>query len=314
MVDVVCLGEVIADFIPVGEREFKLCFGGAPMNTAIACSRLGLSTATIASVGDDPFGSFLLGTLRGSGVDVRRVRVKPLRTTLAFVSRVKGENEFFFYRRPWVISADTEIDLGEEDLKLALKAKVFHFTGLPLSHEPLRESIMEFVGKLRGSVIVSFDPTYRPDSWVSKEEAREATIKAMSTSDVILATIEEFRLVLGVEEAEDAVRECLRLGAKMVGVKMGGRGACLSDDSTLWVMDAYPVKVVDTVGAGDAWNSGIIYGLVKGLHVSDTLKLANAVAALSCTAPGAVEGLPTIREVNDLVSKFPHLKPKPVQS
>lgn len=310
--DVVCFGEIIADFVPVGDRLFKVCFGGAPMNTAIACSRLGLDVAAISAVGSDPFGEFLLDALRSNRVNVERVRVTSHRTTLAFVSRVKGENVFFFYRRPWVVSADTELELDEEDLAVASKAAVFHFTGLPLSHEPLRLSALKMVEELRRrGVIVSFDPTYRPDSWGSEEEARKVTLEAAKRSDVILATLGEYRFLLGKTEPEEIVEECRRMGAKVVGVKMGERGSVLGDRSSLWSMEAYPVRVVDTVGAGDAWNAGVIYGLVKHLPLSETIKIANATAALKCTAHGAVDGLPTLNQVKSFVESQ-KLSPKRV--
>lgn len=310
--DVVCLGEVIADFIPTGERTFKVCFGGAPMNTAIACARLGLRAAAIAAVGRDPFGEFLLETLKSNNVSVERVRVTGYRTTLAFVSRLKGENTFFFYRRPWAVTADTEIKLDEEDLALASGAAVFHFTGLPLSHKPLREDTLKMVEELRRrGVTVSFDPTYRPDSWGSVEEAREATLEAASKSDVILATIMEYQFLFEKAEIEDIFKECRKMGIKIVGVKMGGRGSALGDHSSVWVMEAYPVEVVDTVGAGDAWNAGVIYGIVKSLPLNETIKMANATAALKCTAHGAVDGLPTLNQVKKLVKKH-KLEPRPL--
>ncbi|MBS7288254.1 MAG: sugar kinase [Candidatus Freyarchaeota archaeon] len=305
--DVVCLGEIIADFVPVGERTFKVCFGGAPMNTAIACARLGLRAAAIAAVGRDPLGEFLLDTLKSNNVNVGRVRVTGYRTTLAFVSRLKGENAFFFYRRPWVVSADTELGLDEEDLALASEAAVFHFTGLPLSHRPLREDILEIVGELRKrNVTVSFDPTYRPDSWGSREEAREATLEAASNSDALLATTREYSLLFGETGVEEIFRECRKLGVKVVGVKMGERGSALGDRSSAWLMEAYPVEAVDTVGAGDAWNAGVIYGLIKNLSLSETIKIANATAALKCTAHGAVDGLPTLDQVKNFLEKHKH--------
>lgn len=302
--DVVCFGEIIADFVPVGERTFKVCFGGAPMNTAIACSRLGLDVAAIAAVGRDPFGEFLMETLRANRVNTERVRVTGYRTTLAFVSPLRGENTFFFYRRPWVVSADTELKLDEGDLALASGAAVFHFTGLPLSYNPLRGGALRMAEELRRrGVVVSFDPTYRPDSWEDEEEAREVMLEAASRSDVVLATIGEYRLLFGEIGLEEVVKECGKMKVKLVGVKMGARGSALGDCSSLWVMEAYPVEVIDTVGAGDAWNAGVIYGLVKRLPLNETIKIANATAALKCTTHGAVDGLPTLNQVKNFLER-----------
>ncbi|MEM2046576.1 MAG: sugar kinase [Candidatus Jordarchaeales archaeon] len=302
--DVVCFGEIIADFVPVEEWVFKVCFGGAPMNTAIACSRLGLDVAAIAAVGRDPFGEFLLETLKANRVNAERVRVTGYRTTLAFVSSLKGENTFFFYRRPWVVSADTEIKLDEGDLALASSAAVFHFTGLPLSYSPLRGDALKMAEELRRrGVTISFDPTYRPDSWEGEGEARKAMLEAVSRSDVVLATIREYRLLFGEIGLEEIVKECAKMKVGLVGVKMGAHGSALGDRSSLWAMEAYPVEVIDTVGAGDAWNAGVIYGLVKRLPLNETIKIANATAALKCTSRGAVDGLPTLNQVKSFLER-----------
>ena len=123
MADVVCLGELLIDFVPtvtgtslIDAPAFKKAPGGAPANVAVGLARLGTSAAFMGKVGDDPFGHFLAQILAEAGVDVGPLRFSDAaRTALAFVSlRADGEREFMFYRHP---SADMlytpeEVEVG----------------------------------------------------------------------------------------------------------------------------------------------------------------------------------------------------------
>ncbi len=121
MPDVVCLGELLIDFVPtvtgtslIDAPAFKKAPGGAPANVAVGLARLGLASAFMGKVGDDPFGHFLAQILADAGVDVSPLRfTAQARTALAFVSlRADGEREFMFYRHP---SADMLLTPDEID-------------------------------------------------------------------------------------------------------------------------------------------------------------------------------------------------------
>ncbi|RLE80109.1 MAG: hypothetical protein DRJ51_06445 [Thermoprotei archaeon] len=313
--EVICLGEIILDFIPVNHNTYKACFGGAPMNTAVACARLGLRTGAIAAVGNDAFGRFLLATLRERNVDVSHVKViSDARTTLAIVVKLpEGEREFFFYRKPWCRTADTEIVFTEEDIEYISRARLLHISGFALSQDPARTSIMKAVEHIKasGNVKISFDPTFRPDVWPDLNSAREVYSKVIDFVDILLATAKEYSVLFGVETPREILKE---LGEKVdvIGVKMGVKGAVLSCSGESYYMPAYKVEVRDTVGAGDAWNAAIMYGLLKKWATDETLSLANAVAAIKCMHVGAISGLPSSSEAIEFRKKFPDIKPEPL--
>ena len=109
--DIVGLGEILIDFVatePVSYLQttaFQKCFGGAPMNTIVGVSRLGVSSGAITAVGDDPLGQFLIEELKRNKVDVSQVKIKiGKKTSLAFVANEPGtgERSFIFYRQPWI--------------------------------------------------------------------------------------------------------------------------------------------------------------------------------------------------------------------
>lgn len=303
--EVVCVGESIVDLIPIEEGLYKACFGGAPMNTAAACSRLGLTVGVLTSVGLDPFGDLIVNTLKAYGVDTSHIHRSRFRTTVAVVFRLPGgEREYLFYRKPWSLSADTELKLDELDIEYVLQAKLLHLSGFSLSQNPAREEIFRLIGEAkRRDIAVSVDPTFRSDVWPSLDEARRVYRRVLEEADVVLATLTEFKVVFGLDSLDGAFKKAEDYGWKLLGVKMGGAGGILYSKGEAIGLNAFQVDVADTVGAGDAWNAAILYGFLRGLSLEDSLTLANATAAIKCTRIGAVEGLPTIEEVYRFIER-----------
>jgi len=119
-------------------KLLEVHFGGAPANVVVAIARLGHRVGFIGAVGSDPFGEMLKAFLVNEGVDVRGVVVKKARTSLAFVLlREGGERDFFFYRLPWVETADTMLRPEDVDLNLVVEAHVLHVSGVATAFPPL---------------------------------------------------------------------------------------------------------------------------------------------------------------------------------
>jgi fructokinase len=144
MADVVCFGDLLIDFVPTvtgtglaDAPAFVKAPGGAAANVAVGLARLGVKSAFMGKVGDDPFGHFLAHTLEAEGVDVTPLRFEPrARTALAFVSlRADGEREFLFYRHP---SADMLFTPEEVDADAIRRARIFHFDSISVAADPPR--------------------------------------------------------------------------------------------------------------------------------------------------------------------------------
>src|SRR5919106_6076226 len=172
MADVICLGEVLIDFVPtvtpttlIDAPAFKKAPGGAPANVAVALMRLGRSSAFMGMTGDDPFGRFLEQTLAAAGVDTGPLRfTRDARTALAFVSlRADGEREFMFYRHP---SADMLFTPGEVDEAAIRRAKLLHFGTISLISEPSRGATLHAIEVARDAgCLISCDPNLRLALW-----------------------------------------------------------------------------------------------------------------------------------------------------
>ena len=307
--DVVGIGEVLIDFVATKPGSyldvpaFQKCFGGAPMNTLVGAARLGLKTGAITAVGEGPFGKFLIRELQKNGVDTSQVKIKKgMRTTISFVANEPetAERTFIFYRKPWVTgTADSSLSIGDLDLDYISDANILHVSGFSLSQNPSRKTILSAVKHARSSdVRVSFDPTLRLDVWNSIRTIRRIYGEILRMSDIATFSREEASFIFGTSDPEKAAAKALRYGIEVVGMKMGAEGAFLQRRTGEKVMlPAFKVRAVDTTGAGDGWNAGLLVGLIKGWDLRTCLSVANAVGALVVTKHGAITALPYKHEL-----------------
>ena len=311
--EVIGLGEVLIDFIasePVHYTEastFIKCFGGAPMNTIVGVARLGVNAGAIAVVGEDPFGEYIISEFKKNNVDTSHVIMRRgKRTTLAFVINepVTGERTFFFYRKPWAgETADSTLTPKDIDHKYISKSKILHVSGFTLSQNPSRKAALEAIksAKKQG-VKISFDPTLRSDVWNSELTIRKMYNSVLRIADIATFSMEEAEFIFKTSKPKEAAERVLEYGVGIVGVKLGSKGALIrSKDGIEVFAPAYKVNVIDTTGAGDGWNAGLLVGLIKGLGLEDCVKIANAVGAFVVTKRGAITALPFKEELNNFL-------------
>ncbi len=313
--EIIGIGEVLIDFIAtepgsyIEVPAFRKFFGGAPMNTLVGIVRLGSTAGAITVVGDDPFGQFLLKELKENGIDVSRVVVKKnVRTTLAFVANEPetGERTFIFYRKPWV--KGTSVDaLSPEDIDYDYisSAKILHTSGFALSQNPTRKAVLAAMthAKKEG-VKVSFDPTLRLDVWKSEKTIRMIYSKVLKLSDIAMFSREEAEFTFRTKDPERAANKILKYGVEVAGIKLGDRGSLVKTRGGKRIyIPAFKVKAVDTTGAGDGWNAGLLFGLLRGWDLERCVKIANAVGALVVTKRGATTALPYREELNEFFRK-----------
>jgi sugar/nucleoside kinase (ribokinase family) len=308
--EIVGIGEVLIDFVatePVSYIEvsaFQKCFGGAPMNTLVGVARLGSTSGAIAAVGEDPFGQFLVQELKRNGVDTSCVKVKKgTLTTLAFVANEPetGERSFIFYRKPWVSgTSDSALSVQDINFDYIKNAEILHVSGFALSQNPSRKAILAAVkhAKKEG-VKVSFDPTLRSDVWSSERTIRKLYRQMLKFSDIATFSREEAIFIFKTENPEKAAKMALKHGVNIVGIKLGVNGALLmTKESKKIHIPAFKVNAIDTTGAGDGWNAGLLVGILKGWDLETCVTVANAVGALVVTKRGAITALPYKNELN----------------
>lgn len=306
MADVICLGELLIDFVPtitglgLADAElFKKAAGGAPANVAVGVARLGVPSAFMGMVGEDGFGRFLAATLAGAGVDVGALRFSEVaHTTLAFVGlRADGEREFLFYRDP---GADMLFAPADVDEAAIGRAKLLHFGSISLIGEPARTATLHAVATARRhGKRVSYDPNLRLALWPDAAAARAGLLLGLQHADIVKIGEEEVEFLTGIADPIAGARALWHAGLEVMAVTRGSKGCIWLTDAASGEVAGFAVDAVDTTGAGDAFMAGLLAGLVTlptWTLEPDVLNricvYASAAGAITVTSRGAIPSLP----------------------
>lgn len=320
MFDVITVGETMAalapgDGLPIrSATSYVKSTAGAESNTAIGLAKLGMHVGWFSKLGDDELGDFILHEVRGEGVDTSTViRDGDHPTGLMLKQHATGllsEPEVFYYRAGSAASTLAPSDLPEDYLK---QAKVIHITGitpaLSASAKEMTDELFKFAKA--NNIMVSFDPNIRLKLW-SADQARETLLKYLYQADIVMLGSEEAELLLGTGDPDAVLANIKANGvAKYVAIKQGGKGAVVSDGTNVVSVPPVPVKVLDTVGAGDAFNAGFLYGVLNHLPIEECGEIAGLLGAAAVSAKGDTVGVPSGRHLARFIK---HLKPGQYQN
>lgn len=309
MPEVVTAGETMVVFCPEQSgplrhvHRFVKRIAGSESNAAIGLSRLGHSAGWISRLGNDELGEYVLRETRAEGVDVSCVvRDDQAQTGLMVKEIHEGrETRVYYYRKDSAASRMSPVDLNEGYIA---RSRIIHLSGVtPALSESCREMVNAAVtlAKAHG-VKVSFDPNIRLRLW-SAEAAREALLSLIPFVDVLFPGLEEGRILTGESDPDRMVDSLLSLGAKVVALKSGENGCLVADVYTRqWVAPFKVRRVVDPIGAGDAFAAGFLAGLLEDRSLEECGRMANAMGALAVTTSGDFEGLPNRSEFDAFMS------------
>jgi len=302
--DVITIGDAMIAMCPVKKGPivfsdtFERKIGGAELNVAIGCSRLGLKSGLISRLGNDDFGKYILKTVRGEDVDTSEIKLVDEYKTSVYFREVlsDGSSRSFYYREKSPTGTMNSECLNEEYFK---KAKILHITGVfPSINKNNQKVILEAVKLAKKfNLIVSFDPNIRLKMW-TKEEAKSFIEKLLPNVDILLIGDEEIDILLGEITIENAIKAFHDYGIEKVIVKKGAKGAIGSDGKNTYNVEAIkPKALVDTVGAGDGFAAGFLTALLKNETLENCVRFANAVGSLVVGVEGDNEGLPYYDDV-----------------
>ena len=307
MIDVVTIGETMAAMAADGvgslkyQNDFSKHIAGAESNVAIGVKRLGFNSGWISKLGEDPLGDYVEFFVRGEGVDVSQVtRDKEHRTGLLVKEmHTTKEPKVFYYRDNSAASHLSKNDINEDYIK---NAKHLHLTGItPALSESAQAAFFEALRVAReNNLRISFDPNLRFKLWESTEKMKEVMLDIIPRVNILLPGIEEGEVLLGVSDPEKIIKgfyEMMEPGSLIV-LKTGSDGALYYNGNQIEHAKPYCVdNIVDLIGAGDAFASGLITGLLRDMSIKESVELANLVGALCITIKGDIEGLPTWEQV-----------------
>jgi sugar/nucleoside kinase (ribokinase family) len=320
MVNVICMGELLVEFVSTADNislaespGFIKAPGGAPANVAVAVQRLGLPAGFVGKVGDDPFGIFLRKSLAQSGVDVSHLFIDPYaRTTAVYVAVWHdGHKDLCFYRNP---GADMLINESEISADIFKGARCFHYGSISFIDQPSCAAQHKAINLARSQgLMITYDPNYRPTLWPDVRTAQTVMQDGFRYCHLAKVSSEEWKIVTGSADIQRGISFVLDQGVELLVISRGERGALVTNGDYVIESPAFPVEVVETTGAGDGFMAAIITKLLPLREklgslaridlgtMQDTLRYANAVGALTCTRRGAIPALPTYDEVERFI-------------
>lgn len=301
---VVTLGETMVLFWPdeeadlEGARRYERSFGGAESNFAIALSRLGHGVRWISRLGDDPFGHFIARELSREGVEVIARIDREAPTAVFFKERVKhGPRRVYYYRRGSAASRLAPDDLHPEHFA---GAEILHLTGITPALAPSCAAAVDRAIDLArtSGARVSVDANIRLRLWPDANTARVAARNLMARADIALLGHEDAEVVFPGLADEEVLEALGALGLETAVLKKGAAGAVAYHGVEHASVEAIPVQVVDTVGAGDGFDAGFVAGLLRGFPLDRCLELGARVGAAAVKVAGDWEGYPTAEELD----------------
>jgi sugar/nucleoside kinase (ribokinase family) len=270
--------------------------GGNGVNTAIALARLGVSVRLAAPVGRDRLGDLLRQAVHAEGIeDSNLVTLEGAQTSVSIVLvESRGERRFLHFR-----GANTHFSLQHVNWDGVEGARVFHYASafsLPTFDGPPLERAMERAAQMGclTSLNVCWDVHGR---WLPLIQP------ALAHTGFVFPNLAEGWKLTG-ESEPPAIARCLRKwGVKTVVVKLGAAGCYVAGPEGSFTSPGFPVKVIDTTGAGDCFAAGFLAAICRGEGLEQAARLANAAGALSTLGMGGADSAPTRPRVEEFLSQ-----------
>jgi fructokinase len=297
---ILCCGEALIDMLPrmtvQGEAAFAPYVGGAVFNSAIALGRLGAPAGFFSGLSSDLFGGQFREALGASKVSSTYAHTSPRPTTLAFVRLTNGQATYTFYDENTAGRMLTIEDLP----KLGSEIEAMLFGAISLISEPAGSAYEEFMRREHDSRVMMLDPNIRPNFIPDKAKHLRRIREMMAMADIVKLSDEDLDWFDEAGSHEDVIRNWLDRGPKLIVVTHGAEGAIGYSREHKVTVVPRKVEVVDTVGAGDTFNAGILaslheQGLLTKAAIGDlsqeairkALELGAKAAAVTVSRAGA---------------------------
>ncbi|PJG86064.1 bifunctional 5-dehydro-2-deoxygluconokinase/5-dehydro-2-deoxyphosphogluconate aldolase [Conservatibacter flavescens] len=326
--DLICLGRVAVDFYAqqIGSRledasSFAKYLGGSSGNVAYGTAVQGIKSSMLARVGDEHMGRFLREELQSVGVDTSHLITDKERLTALVILGIKDQDTFplIFYRDNCADMAITKDDFSEEYIA---SAKALAITGTHLSHPNTREAVLtalEYAGRNGTKRLLDID--YRPVLWgltslgdgetryIDSEAVTKSLQEVLHHFDVLVGTEEEFHIAGGSTDTLTALKNVRKVSQAVLVCKRGALGCSVFEhdipDDLDGGINVYGVRVevLNVLGAGDAFMSGLLRGYINGESWEQCCRYANACGALVVSRHGCSPAMPTKVELDDYLAR-----------
>lgn len=304
-------------------NSFAAYVGGSPTNISVGARRLGLKTALLTAVGEDPVGDFILEFLNNEGVETQFIPRKAAHRTSAVVLGIEPPDKFplTYYREN---CADINLTIDDVLAAPITDCQVFQFAGTNLSREPSRSATMFAAEQARAAgAKVVLDVDFRPDQWHDVRAFGVVVRSVMRLVDLVIGTEDEVNAAVLMDEGQmslthsqvsdtkvigdstEAIQSLLAIGPETVIEKRGADGARIHEKGgNVTDVPGFPVEIYNILGAGDAFGGGFLYGYVQGWDLYKAARLGNACGAIVVTQHGCANFMPTMPQVEKFTDPY----------
>lgn len=303
-------------------KSFGAFVGGCPTNISVGTRRLGLNSALLTAIGDDPVGEFLTKFLNEEGVETEYIVTKEGYRTSAVVLGIEPPDRFplIYYRDN---CADIELTIDDVIASPIADSRAILISGTGLCKDPSRSATLFAIEQARElERLVFLDLDFRADQWHDPRAYGISIRSTLQNIDIAIGTEEEIKAAslssisdLSIEHSQisnpnidgnidTAIANILLSGPEALVVKRGIDGAEVHLKSGEVIQaPPYPVEIYNTLGAGDAFASGFIYGILNEWDWKKAARLGNATGAIVVTRHGCANFMPTMEEVNSFIAQ-----------
>ncbi len=306
--NVICCGNIAFDVIQKPHKNGSISFsaysGGSVFNTAIMLSRLGLNVSMLTKTGKDLLGDSLIDIMKHENINTRYVfQDKAIQTSLAFAKLdKKGDSSFSFYKHMGPENKFESVDLSKNVFK---NASFFHTaSGYTYADDTFSNSLNLLKKAEKNKIVTSYDPNWRENRIKNKSVA----IKRIKS---LLPYVNIFKLndtdAMSITRKKTLSKALASLPKGSI-VTLGKKGVFYWNGTKKYFVPSFKVKVIDTIGAGDAFTAGLIYCFLRYgkeafyADIKRSLTFASACSALICLGHGASEGLRNLKQVNSFLA------------
>lgn len=296
-------------------KGFDAFVGGSPLNIAVGCARLGVNSSLLTAVGNDKVGEFIINFLKKEDVNTQCIPVKNNTRSSAVVLGIEPPDKFplVFYRDN---AADSQVDIDDVKNANIQDYKILLINGTALNIEPSRSATFYATEIAKNNNIdIVLDLDFRADQWhdyrafgltvrailpkVKIAIGTEEEILAATLSDLSQVSIKDQQIsapeIKG--DIDTSIQQLLNSGVEILLVKRGPLGVSIyKNDGSREDVPGFPVDVLNVLGAGDAFASGFLYGILQGWSLYKSCRMGNASGAQVVTKKGCANFMPTLEE------------------
>lgn len=275
----------------------QLRIAGQVGYTALALANLGIEINVIANVGDDYYGQFILQQMKKFNINTEGIKVikeAPTGITVSLVNK-EGERALISYLGSMEYFKEKDI---KEKWHLIEECQYVVFDGYFLLPKLNFDAAGRLLSRIRNSgKTVLLDTGWDPSDWPSRHI--EEIKGLLRYTDIFLPSLDEAKVITGEKEPGKVLSTLTQYVSSLVVIKMGQKGSVAIKDGKIYKQPPFKVKAIDTTGAGDTFNAGFLYGVMKDWDLGKTLQFATALASLYVCSEG--KKYPQMEEIWQLV-------------